>query len=106
MPSFSAISAAAILAFSGMASAIPQYNFGNGTTSSPAASGRPATTSLAAGRPSSGAGRPGTNSTTPAVGGRPGSNSTVPALDGKFCPGLDLSLYIDNSGLTYQIQCE
>jgi len=110
MPSFTAISAAAILAFSGMASAIPQYNFGNMTTASPAASGRPVTT-----MPSSGAGavggRPGTNSTTPgagagAVGGRPGSNSTVPALDGKFCPGLDLSLYIDNSGFTYQIQCD
>ena len=98
MPSFSAVSAAAILAFSGMASAIPQYNFGNMTTASPAASGRPVTTS---------AGRPGTNSTAPGTGaGRPGSNSTVPALDGKFCPGLDLSLYIDNSGLTYQIQCE
>ncbi|KAI4788713.1 hypothetical protein E4T45_13536, partial [Aureobasidium sp. EXF-8846] len=106
MPSFTTISAAAILAFSGMASAIPQYNFGNMTTASPAASGRPITT-----MPGSGAGRPGTNSTTPgagagAVGGRPGSNSTVPALDGKFCPGLDLDLYIDNSGLTYQIQCE
>lgn len=97
MPSFTAVSAAAILAFSGMASAIPQYNFGNSTTASPAASGRPITTA-----PSSGAGRPGSNSTTP-VGG---SNSTVPAIDGKFCPGLDLSLYIDNSGFTYEIECE
>ncbi|KAI4719611.1 hypothetical protein E4T48_04085 [Aureobasidium sp. EXF-10727] len=102
MPSFTAISAAAILAFSGMASAIPAYNFSNGTTASPAASGRPATT-MPAGGAAAGAGRPGSNSTSPATGG---SNSTVPALDGKFCPGLDLSLYIDRSGATFEIECD
>ncbi|CAD0084308.1 unnamed protein product [Aureobasidium vineae] len=100
MPSFTAISAAAILAFSGMASAIPQYNFANGTTASPAASGRPVTSMSAS------AGRPGSNSTSSAVAGRPSSNSTVPTLDGKFCPGLDLSLYIDRSGFTFEIECD
>ncbi|CAD0110503.1 unnamed protein product [Aureobasidium uvarum] len=104
MPSFTAISAAAILAFSGMASAIPQYNFANGTTASPAASGRPVTSMPAGG--AAGAGRPGSNSTSSAVAGRPSSNSTVPTLDGKFCPGLDLSLYIDRSGATFQIECD
>jgi hypothetical protein len=103
MPSFTTISAAAILAFSGMASAIPQYNFGNMTTGSPAASGRPHSSVMPSG--TAGAGRPASNSTSSAVGGRPSSNSTAP-IDGKFCPGLDLSLYIDNSGFTYQIQCE
>ncbi|KAK6002197.1 hypothetical protein QM012_001835 [Aureobasidium pullulans] len=89
MPSFSAISAAAILAFSGMASAIPQYNFANGTSAAaPAGSGRPTSSSV---RPSASAGA--------------GSNSTAP-IDGKFCPGLDLDLYIDNSGFTFQIQCD
>ncbi|KAI5197006.1 hypothetical protein E4T39_07534 [Aureobasidium subglaciale] len=83
MPSFTAISAAAILAFSGMASAIPQYNFSNTTA--------PAT---------------GSNSTTPVAPGSGAGNGTVPALDGKFCPGLDLSIYIDRSGFSYQIECD
>ncbi|KAG9561743.1 hypothetical protein KCU79_g6815, partial [Aureobasidium melanogenum] len=94
MPSFTAVSAAAILAFSGMASAIPQYNFANGTHSAgPTGSGRPTSSSM---RPMGTAG----------AGAASGSNSTVPAIDGKFCPGLDLDLYIDNSGFTFQIQCD
>ncbi|KAG9744847.1 hypothetical protein KCU73_g8034, partial [Aureobasidium melanogenum] len=96
MPSFTAISAAAILAFSGMASAIPQYNFANGTHSAgPTGSGRPTSSSM---RPMGTAG----------AGAASGSNSTVPArgIDPKFCPGLDLDLYIDNSGFTFQIQCD
>ncbi|THW68629.1 hypothetical protein D6D19_08846 [Aureobasidium pullulans] len=105
MPSFSTISAAAVLAFAGMCSAIPQYNFGNGTASA-VASGRPMTSSVS-GRPmTTSAGRPSANSTSSAVAGRPSSNATTPALDGKFCPGLDLSLYIDNSGATFRIECD
>jgi hypothetical protein len=75
MPSFSAISAAAILAFSGMASAIPQFQ--NMTSSAGAA-----------------------NMTMPA------NNATNSGIDGKFCPGLDLSIYIDRSGLSYRIECD
>ncbi|KAH0343192.1 hypothetical protein KCU81_g5312, partial [Aureobasidium melanogenum] len=87
MPSFTAISAAAILAFSGMASAIPQYNFANGTASAgPTGSGRPSSSSM---RPMS-----------------TGTGSSIAPIDGKFCPGLDLDLYIDNSGFTFQIQCD
>ncbi|KAI5272510.1 hypothetical protein E4T47_04192 [Aureobasidium subglaciale] len=108
MPSFSAISAAAILAFSGMASAIPQYNFSN--TTAPA-TGSNSTTPVGPGSGSNsttpvGPGS-GSNSTTPGSGSGSGAgNGTVPALDGKFCPGLDLSIYIDRSGFSYQIECD
>lgn len=85
MPSFTAISAAAILAFSGMASAIPQYNFANGTSSAVPAG-------------SSGSARP---SGSVGSGAASGSNSTVPALaESAYCPGLNGQL-VGN----YLIEC-
>lgn len=94
MPSFKTISAAAVLALSGMATAIPQYK----NATSPAHN----TTTSAGGMGTNLGGNKG-NSTS-SVGS--GVNSTRPALDGKFCPGLDLSVYIDRSGASFLIECD